>query len=201
MSGVAKLACIDLEGVLVPELWPTLAVRTGIHELFATTRELPDYDALMRQRIDLLRQHGMTLSDVQRITRTIRPFSGAAGFLQALRDRGYEVQIISDCFHELADSMLRALGRPTIFCHSLTTDSEGFISGCDYYRRRDKEEHVNQAQVDGLHVLAVGDALNDIAMLRRADQGFLVNPSITTLAAAPDLQAVENLEEVIKRIA
>ncbi|MBA1204453.1 bifunctional phosphoserine phosphatase/homoserine phosphotransferase ThrH [Pseudomonas capeferrum] len=200
MGALSKLACIDLEGVLVPELWPAIAVRTGIRELFATTREIPDYDALMRQRIALLREHGITLSDVQRILATVEPFAGAVAFLQALEARGYRVNIISDCFHELADPLLQALGEPTTWCHRLTADSHGFVSGCDYYPRRGKEEPVDKALAEGQRVLAVGDAFNDINMLRRATQGFLVNPSISTLDAAPDLRAVESLEEILELI-
>ena len=200
MAGSNKLACIDLEGVLVPELWPAIAVRTGIRELFATTREIPDYDALMRRRIALLREHGITLSDVQRIIKAIEPFPGAKTFLQTLEARGYRVNIISDCFHELADPLLQALGEPTTLCHRLTADSQGFVTGCDYYPRQGKEEHVEAALAEGQRVLAVGDAFNDLHMLRRATQGYLVNPSITTLEAAPDVPAVESLEQILELI-
>ena len=201
MSSLSKLACIDLEGVLVPELWPAIAARTGIRKLFATTREIPDYDALMGQRIALLREHGITLRDVQRILRAVEPFEGALEFLQALQGRGYRVNIISDCFHELADPLLLALGRPATFCHRLMTDDQGFISACDYYPRQGKVEHVDKALAEGLQVLAVGDAFNDIDMLRRAYQSFLVNPSISTLNAASDLRTVESLEEILELIA
>lgn len=201
MESFSKLACIDLEGVLVPELWPAIAARSGIMELFATTRETPDYHALMHRRISLLRKHEITLNDIRRIIRLIKPFTGATAFLQALEARGYCVNIISDCFHELADPLLHALGEPTIMCHRLTVDSHGFISGCEYYPRQGKEEHVEKGLCEGLQVLAVGDALNDIKMLRRASQGFLVNPSISTLNAALDVHAVESLEEILELIA
>ncbi|WP_409264585.1 bifunctional phosphoserine phosphatase/homoserine phosphotransferase ThrH [Pseudomonas sp. KCJK9000] len=200
MNSMDKLACIDLEGVLVPELWPAIAVRTGIRDLFATTREIPDYDALMRQRIVLLRQHGVTLSDLQRILKAIKPFNGALAFLQVLEAKGYRVNIISDCFHELADPLLHLLGGPTTLCHRLTVDDEGFVSGCDYYPRKGKEEHVDKALAQGQQVVAVGDAFNDINMLRQASQGFLLNPSISTLSAAPDVRAVESLEEILELI-
>ncbi len=200
MGAFLKLACIDLEGVLVPELWPKIAVHTGVKELFATTRELPDYDALMRRRIAIMRTHRITLNDVKRIIAAVEPFEGAAAFLHALEGRGYRVNIISDCFQELAEPMLRTLGDPTTLCHRLITDSEGFVSACAYYPRQGKEEHVEKALAEGQQVLAVGDAFNDITMLRRATQGFLVNPSISTLNAAPDLQVVESLDEILRLI-
>ncbi|QCI14165.1 bifunctional phosphoserine phosphatase/homoserine phosphotransferase ThrH [Pseudomonas putida] len=200
MERMDKLACIDLEGVLVPELWPAIAVRTGIKELFATTREIPDYEALMRQRIVLLRKHGITLSELQRILVAIEPFTGALSFLQTLEANGYRVNIISDCFHELAAPLLHKLGEPTILCHHLTVDNEGIVSGCDYYPRKGKEDHVNEALAQGQQVVAVGDAFNDLNMLRRASQGFLVNPSISTLNAASDVRVVESLEEILELI-
>lgn len=201
MSASVKLACIDLEGVLVPELWPKIAVHSGVKELFATTREIPDYDALMRQRIGLLREHGLSLAAVQGIIQAVQPFAGAAAFLQALEAKGYRVNIISDCFQELAAPLLHALGGPATFCHRLLTDDQGFVSGCAYFPRRGKVEHVENAQADGMQVLAVGDAFNDLAMLRRANQGFLINPSLATLQAAPDLPTVRDLGEILRQVA
>lgn len=200
MGAYTKLACIDLEGVLVPELWPKIAVHTGVQALFATTREIPDYDALMRRRIKILRTQGITLEDVRRILSTVEPFVGAAAFLRELEHRGYQVHIISDCFEELAAPLLSLLGDPTTRCHRLTTDHDGFVTGCAYYQRQGKEEHVATALAEGLQVLAVGDAFNDLNMLRQATHGFLVNPSLSTLNAAPDLQVVESLEAILKLI-
>lgn len=201
MPAHKKVACIDLEGVLVPELWPKIAVSTGVKALFATTREFPDYDALMRRRIDLLRSHGITLKAVQWIVRGVSPFPDAAGFLKSLEAKGYEVNIVSDCFHELALPLLLKLGEPHALCHNLRTDEQGLVSEVSYFPRTGKVEHVDEALEHGLEVLAVGDAFNDLAMLRRATQDFLINPSIATLDAAPDLEVVQSLSEILAQAA
>ncbi|NWD75708.1 bifunctional phosphoserine phosphatase/homoserine phosphotransferase ThrH [Pseudomonas gingeri] len=192
-----KLACIDLEGVLVPELWPAIAAHTGIDALTVTTRDVPDYGALMRTRIEILRDNGLTLAEVTRIIDSVAPFADARAFLEDLSQAGYEVNIISDCFHELADPLLEVLGRPTTMCHRLIVDVSGFITGCDFYKRQGKEDHVAQALAQGFEVLAVGDALNDVGMLRLASQGFLVNPSVTTRQAAPGIRAVSGVSEIL----
>ncbi|WP_438282466.1 bifunctional phosphoserine phosphatase/homoserine phosphotransferase ThrH [Pseudomonas alabamensis] len=200
MPNSSKLACIDLEGVLIPELWPRIAALTGIRALATTTREVSDYDALMCQRIALLREQGVTLSAVQHLIETVQPFPDSTAFLHTLAAKGYEVILISDCFQELVAPMLRSLGNPAIACHRLLTDCEGFISGCDYFPRRGKETHVEHALAKGLHVVAVGDAFNDVAMLRQASQGFLINPSQATLEAVPDVRAVRSLGEILNAV-
>lgn len=192
-----KLACIDLEGVLVPELWPIIAERTGIDSLSVTTREVPDYEALMQTRIAVLRDNGLSLNAVIRMLAAVTPFASARLFLDELAMNGYDVNIISDCFLELADPLLEALGGPKAMCHRLKVDLSGFIMGCSFYKRAGKEDHVVCALSEGRHVLAVGDAFNDLTMLRMASQSFLVNPSTATREAAPDIKTVESVSEII----
>lgn len=196
-----KLACIDLEGVLVPELWPIIAEHTGIDALSVTTREVPNYETLMQTRIAILRDNGLTLNAVIRLLDVVTPLAGARLFLEELTMSGYHVNIISDCFHELADPLFEALGGPKAMCHRLTVDLSGFITGCDFYKRKGKEDHVVHGLLEGRHVLAVGDAFNDLAMLRLASQGFLVNPSTATREAAPDIRTVGSVSEIIALLA
>ncbi len=196
-----RIACIDLEGVLIPELWPRIAQTSGIEALSITTREEPDYPALMRWRIEHLRKHGLRLRDLQAILADIQPYPEARDFLRQLEQYGgYQVHIVSDCFYELAESLLDALGSPEAFCHSLVTDPENWITGCAWADRCGKEEHVVRLLKQDCHVVAAGDAFNDLAMLRLAHDGFLVRPSAATLAAAQDLTVVEHLSEIIETI-
>ncbi|EMC2290396.1 bifunctional phosphoserine phosphatase/homoserine phosphotransferase ThrH [Salmonella enterica] len=196
-----RIACIDLEGVLIPELWPRIAQASGIEALSITTREEPDYSALMRWRIDHLRKHGLRLRDVQAILADIQPYPEARDFLRQLEQYGgYQVHIVSDCFYQLAESLLDALGSPEAFCHSLETDADHWITGCAWADRNGKEEHVARLLEQGCHVLAAGDAFNDLAMLRLAHHGFLVRPSPATMTAAQDLTVVEHLSEIIENI-
>ncbi|UXS00100.1 bifunctional phosphoserine phosphatase/homoserine phosphotransferase ThrH [Agrobacterium tumefaciens] len=196
-----RIACIDLEGVLIPELWPRIAQASGIEALSITTREEPDYPALMRWRIDHLRKHGLRLRDVQAILADIQPYPEARDFLRQLEQYGgYQVHIVSDCFYELADRLLDALGSPEAFCHSLVTDPENWITDCAWADRCGKEEHVARLLKQNCHVLAAGDAFNDLAMLRLAHEGFLVRPSPVTMTAAQDLTVVEHLSEIIEKV-
>ncbi|WP_127960252.1 bifunctional phosphoserine phosphatase/homoserine phosphotransferase ThrH [Serratia microhaemolytica] len=196
-----KVACIDLEGVLVPELWPLIAEATGIEALFITTREEPDYPALMSWRIHHLRKYGLRLTDVQNIIAEIEPFPEAGIFLQQLTEQiGYKVHIVSDCFYQLADPLLKTLGSPSAYCHSLESDEDGWITGCLWAERQGKVEHVWRLLQQNAEVLAVGDAFNDLAMLRLAHHGFLVRPSSATLAVSQDLTVVEHLAEIIEQL-
>jgi phosphoserine/homoserine phosphotransferase len=195
-----KIAYIDLEGVLIPELWPHIAQETGITSLSLTTREFPNYPTLMRTRIETLRRHSLTLATLQSITATITPFPDAREFLHRLQEE-YDVSIISDCFHELIGPIFNALGNPKIKCHRLNIDPAGYIDNCAYFDRQGKETHVAQALTAGAEVLAVGDAYNDLTMLRLAHHGFLIRPSDSTRTAAPELPVVNFLSEVFERVA
>lgn len=194
-----NIACIDLEGVLAPEMWPHVGLCAGIPELAITTREEPDYPQLMRRRISLLRQHGLKLIDVQRIVASLPVLDGAADFVSALR-RDYRVLVVSDAFTELAAQFGAPLGAPEFQCHRLSIAGDGFIDGCRFLPRGGKEETVRLFQEAGHHILAVGDAFNDLAMLHLADLGFLFRPSQQTVNAAGDLRVVDCYEEILRAI-
>ena len=189
-------ACIDLEGVLIPELWPMLANATGIEELSLTTREVPNYRALMERRLHLLRQSNLRLVDVQHHIRAADLEPGAVEFLQALEQR-CEVLLVSDAFSQMVEPITTRIGvRNTLLCHTFSIDGDGFIDRCLYASRQGKEDVVKQLQSKGRKVLAVGDAFNDLQMLRSADRGYLFRPSATTRLAAPNLPVIENYSQI-----
>lgn len=194
-----NIACIDLEGVLAPEMWPHIGRCAGIPELGITTREEPDYPQLMRRRIALLRQHELKLVDVQQMVAALPLLDGAAAFVAALR-RDYRVLVVSDAFMELAAHFDAPLGAPELECHRLSICSDGYIDGCRFLPRHGKEETVRLFQEAGHHILAVGDAFNDLAMLHLADLGFLFRPSQQTADAAGNLRVVAGYGEILHAI-
>ena len=165
-----QIVCLDLEGVLVPEIWIAFSERTGIPQFRRTTRDEPDYDKLMRWRLGLLRQHGLKLADIQAVIAGMAPLEGAREFLDDLRAR-YQVIILSDTFYEFADPLMQQLGRPTLFCHRLVVDGAGFVA--DYrLRQPDQKRHaVNALKSLNYQVIAAGDSYNDTGMLG----AFVVN--------------------------
>lgn len=179
-----QMICLDLEGVLVPEIWIAFARRTGIPEFSRTTRDEPDYDRLMRFRLDLLRRHGLKLADIQAVIGGMAPMAGAREFLDDLRAR-YQVIILSDTFYEFADPLMRQLGRPTLFCHRLVVDDAGFVA--DYrLRQPDQKRHaVNALKSLNYQVIAAGDSYNDTGMLGAADAGFFIHPPPGIVAQFP----------------
>lgn len=196
---MTNVACVDLEGVLAPEMWPFIGSCAGIPGLKITTREEPDYYSLMVHRIALLRKHGLKLRHVQDIVATLPLLDGAADFLAALRRR-YRVLIVSDAFMEFAAHFGSLLGSPELQCHRLSVDPDGFIDSCLFLPRRGKEETVRRLQEEGHRVLAIGDAFNDLAMLRTADRGFLFRPSPQTLDSAPDLCVARHYGEILRQL-
>lgn len=178
------IVCLDLEGVLVPEIWIAFAEKTGIDGFRRTTRDEPDYDVLMRYRLDLLRQHGLKLADIQAVIATLSPLPGAKDFLDGLRSR-YQVIILSDTFYEFADPLMAQLGRPTLFCHRLLTDEEGHVA--EYrLRQPDQKRHaVNALKSLNFRVMAAGDSYNDTGMLGAADAGFLIHAPPNVVAQFP----------------
>ncbi len=179
-----QVVCLDLEGVLVPEIWIAFADQTGHTEFRRTTRDEPDDDKLMRARIGWLRERGLKLSDIQDVIARMAPLPGASAFLDGLR-ADYQVVILSDTFYEFADPLMRQLGRPTLFCHRLETDAEGFVSG---YRLRqpDPKRHAVQALKSlNFQVMAAGDYSNDTGMLGAADAGFFIHPPAHIAAQFP----------------
>lgn len=190
-----KVACIDFEGVLVPEIWVSLAERTGIDELRVTTRDIPDYDELMGHRLKIMRERGLRYADIQAAAGALDPLPGAPEFLTWLRSH-YQVAIISDTFHQLAAPLVAKLHYPMILCHQLLVDANDHITGYTL-RQTDPKRHSVQA-FQGLkyQVVATGDSYNDISMLRQADAGFLFQPSEKVVRDHPDLAVAKDYTEL-----
>ena len=201
MSAAAPLQTVvtlDLEGVLVPEIWVAVAERTGVEGLLRTTRDEPDYDVLMRYRLDLLAEHGLTLSLIDDVIGGLAPLPGAAEFLTALRERT-QVVLLSDTFEQFARPLMAQLGWPTILCHRLEV-ADDRITG---YRLRMADP--KRAAVEALHglgyrVVAAGDSYNDTTMLLAADAGFLFRAPPNVVAEFPQLPAVEGYDDLLDRI-
>jgi phosphoserine/homoserine phosphotransferase len=195
-----ELVCLDLEGVLVPEIWIEFAERTGIDELRATTRDIPDYDVLMKQRLGLLEQHGLRIGDIQAVINDTRPLAGAIEFVDWLRQQ-FQLIILSDTFYEFSQPLMRQLGWPTLFCHRLITDDEGRV--VDY---RLRQEDPKRASVKAFHslnyrVIAAGDSYNDTTMLDEADTGILFCAPENVIAEFPQFQAVHSYSDLQRAIA
>ena len=191
-----NVCCLDLEGVLVPEIWIAFAGASGIPELTRTTRDEPDYDKLMRWRMGILRDHGLGLPDIQKVIATIEPLPGAKEFLDELRSKT-QVIIISDTFEEFAKPLMAQLGWPTIFCNSLDVDDKGMICGVRMRCEDSKLATVRGLQSIGFDTITTGDSFNDIAMIRASKAGFLFRTTDAIAAANPDLPAYETYEELL----
>ncbi|MCF8294716.1 MAG: bifunctional phosphoserine phosphatase/homoserine phosphotransferase ThrH [Bacteroidales bacterium] len=193
------ILCSDLEGVWVPEVWINVAKKTGIEELKLTTRDIQDYNVLMKRRLRILEEHKLTLKDIQDVIATIEPMEGAFEFLTWLRTK-MQVIIVSDTFREFADPLMAQLGRPTLLCHHLTTDERGMI--VDYnLRQPDPKRKV----VEALHsleyqVVAMGDSYNDTSMLMAADQGILYRPPQNVIDEFPQFPVITNYEDLRKKL-
>ncbi len=193
-SGVI-VACLDLEGVLVPEIWINVAERTGIEALRRTTRDEPDYDVLMKYRLEILAQHDLGLPDIQDVIGGMGPLEGAVDFLDALRER-YQVVILSDTFYEFADPLMRQLGRPTLFCHSLEVDGEGRVVDYRLRQQDQKRRAVEAFHGLNLRVIAAGDSYNDTAMLGAADAGILFRPPDNVIEEFPQFPVTRTYDEL-----
>jgi phosphoserine/homoserine phosphotransferase len=179
-----QVVCLDLEGVLIPEIWIEFAQRTGIAEFKRTTRDEPDYDTLMRYRLALLKTHGLKLADIQTVIGGMAPMAGAKDFLDELRSR-FQVIILSDTFYEFADPMMVQLGRPTLFCHRLVIDAGGFVADYTLRQPNQKAHAVNALKSLNYQVIAAGDSYNDTGMLAAADAGFFIHPPESIVAQFP----------------
>lgn len=190
-----QVVCLDLEGVLVPEIWIQFSERTGIPEFRRTTRDEPDYDKLMRFRIGLLDRHGLKLPDIQRVIGGMAPMDGARDFLDRLRAR-FQVVILSDTFYEFADPLMQQLGRPTLFCHRLVADASGRI--VDYkLRQPDQKRHaVNALKGLNFQVMAAGDSYNDTGMLQAAHAGFFIHPPESITKQFPQFPVTRSYAEL-----
>lgn len=169
------IVCLDLEGVLVPEIWINVAVKTGIEELKITTREMPDYDKLMRQRLTILDRHALKISDIQDVIGQMGPLVGATDFLAWLRER-WQVIILSDTFYQFAQPLMRQLGFPTLFCNQLEIDSGGRIVNYHMRMENPKKHAVASLKALNFFTMAAGDSYNDTAMLGEADAGIFFCP-------------------------
>jgi phosphoserine/homoserine phosphotransferase len=186
-----QIVCLDLEGVLVPEIWIAFSERTGIPELRRTTRDEPDYDKLMKFRLDLLRKHRLGLPDIQKVIRELGPMPGAKDFLDQLRTR-YQVLILSDTFYEFAMPLMAQLGMPTLFCHRLETDANGFVVSYRLRMPDQKRASVRALKSIAFKVIAAGDSYNDTAMLGEAHAGILFRPPQNVIDEFPQFPVVRD---------
>ena len=185
------VVCLDMEGVLVPEIWIEVSKRTGIEALARTTRDEPDYDTLMRFRLELLDEHGLRLADLQAVIADMGPMPGARAFLDALRER-YQLVILSDTFYEFAQPLMKQLGWPTLFCHRLETDANGRVTN---YRLRmaDPKRHAVEAlRALNFRTIAAGDSFNDVSMLKTAHAGIFFRPPAAIAAQFPQFPVTED---------
>jgi phosphoserine / homoserine phosphotransferase len=196
-----ELVCLDLEGVLVPEIWIAVAERTGIAELRRTTRDEPDYDVLMRYRLAILDRHGLKLPDIQAVIATMAPLPGAIEFLDWLRERFSAVILLSDTFAEFAHPLMGQLGFPTLFCHSLEVADDGRITGYRLRMPEQKRASVQALQSVAFRIIAAGDSYNDTAMLLAADAGILFDPPQHVVDEFGQLPVARGYEELRARIA
>jgi len=193
------LIASDLEGVFVPEIWIAVAEKTGIEKLRLTTRDVPDYNVLMQGRMALLREHGLTLRDIQDVIATLDPMPGAAEFLAWLRATT-QLVILSDTFYEFAMPLMAKLNQPTLFCHSLTTDERGMISGYTLRLPDSKTEAVRAFNQIGFRVLAMGDSYNDTGMLGVAEKGILFRAPDNVIAQFPQFTVINQYDSLRTQI-
>jgi phosphoserine/homoserine phosphotransferase len=194
-----KAVCLDLEGVLVPEIWIAFAEETGIPEFKRTTRDEPDYDKLMRYRIDLLDKHNLKLPDIQRVISNVKPLPGAAEFAAELREKT-QLIILSDTFEEFAKPLMMQLEWPTIFCNSITAASDGVITGYTLRQQNGKKKAVEALQSINIQVFAAGDSFNDLAMIQQANAGCLFRAPQSIIDSHPDIGAVDTYPALLGRI-
>ncbi len=193
------ITCLDLEGVLVPEIWIAFAEASGIPELKRTTRDEPDYDKLMKWRLGILKEHGLGLKEIQETIEKIDPMPGAREFLDELRELG-QVIIISDTFTQFAKPLMKKLGWPTIFCNELEVAENGEITGFKMRIEQSKLSTVKALQSIGFETIASGDSYNDLGMIRASKAGFLFKSTDQIKNDNPDLPAYETYEELLAAI-
>ena len=194
-----NIVCLDMEGVVVPEIWIAFAEASGIPELKRTTRDEPDYDKLMKWRLGILKEHGLGLKEIQATIATIDPLPGAKQFLDKLREQT-QVIILSDTFEEFAKPLMEKLGWPTIFCNSLEVAENGEITGFKMRCPESKLTTVKGLQSIGYETIAAGDSFNDLGMIRASKAGFLFRSTDAIKADNPDLQAFEEYDDLLEAI-
>ena len=188
------LACLDLEGVLLPEIWIAFAEKTGIEQLKLTTREIPDYDELMQGRLKILNDNNLKLIDIQNVIKTLSPLAGAIDFLAWLKTE-FQVIILSDTFYQFVGPLMQSLDYPTLFCHELTVDSKGSITGYLLRQKDSKTKAVSALKKLNFKVIAAGDSYNDTGMLQEADAGILFCPPDNVIKEFPQFPISRNYEE------
>ena len=194
-----NIVCLDLEGVLVPEIWIAFAEKTGIPEFRRTTRDEPDYDKLMHYRIDLLDKHGLKLPQIQDVIGSMRPLIGAEEFLDQLRERT-QVLILSDTFDQFSRPLMKKLNWPAIFCNSLDVSDDGRITGYKMRCPQSKLTTVKALQSCGFDTIAAGDSFNDLGMIRASKAGFLFRSTDAIKKANPDILAFETYDDFLNAI-
>ncbi len=193
------ITCLDLEGVLFPEVWINVAEKTGIKDLRLTTRDIADYDKLMQYRLEIIEKNNLTLKDIQDTIATMTPFQGAVEFLDWLREIG-QVIILSDTFEEFAKPIMKMLKMPTIFCHSLGVNDQNIIISYHLRIKDAKKTAVQSLRQLNFKIIAAGDSFNDISMLQEADFGAFYCPPQEIAAQFPELPVTNNYEELKKTI-
>jgi phosphoserine/homoserine phosphotransferase len=191
------VVCSDLEGVFVPEVWINVAEKTGIPELRLTTRDVPDYNVLMRSRIKILEEKGLRLKDIQEVIAQIRPLEGALEFIAWLKERT-QLIVVSDTFIQFAEPLMKQLGRPTLFCHSLVIDEENRIVDYKLRQKDPKRKTIEALQGLQYQVIGMGDSYNDISMLQQSEVGILFQPPDNVVKDYPELPVVQDYEELKK---
>ena len=193
-----SIVTLDLEGVLVPEIWIAVAEKTGIPELRLTTRDIPDYDVLMKGRLKILAEHNLGIADIQEVIGTLQPLDGACDFMQELREIT-QVIILSDTFQEFAQPLMKQLNWPTLLCHNLVIN-EGRISNYTLRQSNQKQKAVAALKSLNYRVVAAGDSFNDTAMLGEADEGFLFHAPENIIRQFPQFPALHTYGELLERI-
>jgi len=191
-----KLVCLDLEGVLVPEIWINVALKTGIDELKLTTRDIPDYDVLMNKRLVILKEHNLKLKDIQNVISTMDPLPGAYEFSMALRSKT-QLIILSDTFDQFAAPLMKKLDWPTLFCNTLIIDEEDRISSYRLRQQDGKRKAIEAFRSAGFKTMAAGDSYNDLSMIKTADRGLFFRSPRSIQEENPDIRAVEDYKDLL----
>ena len=190
-----NIVCSDLEGVFIPEIWINIAEKTGVNELKLTTRDITDYDELMKKRLSVMKEHKIGIKDITEVIKTIDPFEGAVEALTWIRKR-CQIVILSDTFEEFAMPMMEKLSYPVIFCHSLSIDGKGRITDYHLRQQNQKKHGVKAFHSLNYKVTAFGDSYNDTSMLKEADNGFFFNPPDNVAKEFPEFPVVKNYDEL-----
>ncbi len=194
-----EIVCLDLEGVLVPEIWINVAKKTGIEELRLTTRDISDYDVLMSKRLKILADNKIVINDIQSVIRDMGPLQGANEFLKWLRER-FQVVILSDTFYEFAAPLMKQLGNPTLLCHKLDIDTNGNVVGYVLRQKDAKRQSVEAFQQLNFQVIAAGDSYNDTTMLSQADAGILFCPPDNVIKEFPEFPVTNDYESLKREL-